>query len=375
MKKTEFTTINIMPGYIFDVESIFSTKLIEMSKFCSGMVVGLSLESGSYSYGNFDVKLMKVNSRVRVFNFFLLLFHVFIEAYKLNKQDKVDLIVCYDPLKSGVIGYLLSKIFRCKLIVEINGVYNSPVIIEYLKSSSKLKRFLFPKIQQFIVNNADGVKCLFDGQLDGFDQSKIKHQSTYLNYTDIQAIEYNDIDSKIILSIGFPLYIKGIDLLIEAFKKIFIEYPDWRLEIYGHFTNSELDCINKISSPCKSIHVFRPVPFSKIPNIIDNCEIFVLPSRSEAMGRVLLEAMARSKPRIGSNVDGIPGVINNGKDGYLFDTNDIEDLTKKLRLLMNSKEKRKAFGEAGYKRFREQFTVEQYCASTKNFYEDVISKV
>jgi glycosyltransferase involved in cell wall biosynthesis len=48
------------------------------------------------------------------------------------------------------------------------------------------------------------------------------------------------------------------------------------------------------------------------------------------MGRVLVEAMAAEKPRIGSSVGGIPTMINDGVDGYLVEPENIGDLAKKL---------------------------------------------
>jgi len=66
------------------------------------------------------------------------------------------------------------------------------------------------------------------------------------------------------------------------------------------------------------------------------CRCFVLPSREEGMGRVLLEAMASAKPVIGANVGGIPALIEDGKNGYLFESEDVDELAKKLDLIFFS---------------------------------------
>ena len=67
------------------------------------------------------------------------------------------------------------------------------------------------------------------------------------------------------------------------------------------------------------------------------CSLFVLPSRTEAMGRVLLEAMACKKPIIASNVGGIPEIIKDGYNGLLFESENVDDLAEKIRLVLSNK--------------------------------------
>jgi glycosyltransferase involved in cell wall biosynthesis len=81
--------------------------------------------------------------------------------------------------------------------------------------------------------------------------------------------------------------------------------------------------------------------------------------------------MAAGKPRIGSNVDGIPNVINDGIDGLLVEPENVEDLTQKLDILMGNKGLRKQLGEAGSKRAKEEFTEENYINNVINFYNEV----
>jgi len=65
-------------------------------------------------------------------------------------------------------------------------------------------------------------------------------------------------------------------------------------------------------------------------------DIFILPSREEGFGLVLLEAMDCSLPVIGSTVGGIPEIIKDGYNGYLFKKNDPNDLEGKLKKLIEN---------------------------------------
>jgi glycosyltransferase involved in cell wall biosynthesis len=88
----------------------------------------------------------------------------------------------------------------------------------------------------------------------------------------------------------------------------------------------------------------------EMPAQIQECSIFVLPSRSEAMGRVLVEAMAAGKARIGANVDGIPTVIEDGVDGLLFRVGDAADLSLKMQMLMTDSRLRHTLAKAAKNR-------------------------
>ena len=69
------------------------------------------------------------------------------------------------------------------------------------------------------------------------------------------------------------------------------------------------------------------------------CSLYVLASRTEAMGRVLLEAMASEKPIIASNVDGVPTVIRDGYNGLLFVSESVDDLADKMRTVLSDKQR------------------------------------
>jgi glycosyltransferase involved in cell wall biosynthesis len=123
----------------------------------------------------------------------------------------------------------------------------------------------------------------------------------------------------------------------------------------------------------KQISYSEPVQHEEMPKQLGRCSIFVLPSRSEAMGRVLVEAMAAGKPRIGANIDGIPTVINDGVDGLLVEPNSIDDLAEKLDLLMSDSDLRKKLGVNGRKRAREEFNKDVYFNNRIGFYNQIMS--
>ena len=292
------------------------------------------------------------------------------------KGRHFDLVVTYDPLKTGILGAICALVFGSRFVPEINGVYTSPAV--YMDDadllSTKLRKWAYPKIEGWVLSRAHGARMLFptqcapfQRQLDGKPVAAFHCQvniQPFLRCGDSQARNQ-------VLVAGFPFYLKGVDILIRAFKLVADEFPDWHLKILGWYPDRSM-LLKEIDNHPRIFH-HPPVYPHEMPAQMQECSVFVLPSRSEAMGRVLVEAMAAGKPSIGANVDGIPTVINDGVDGLLFAPEDAADLSQKLRLLLSDPPLRDRMGRAGRERVRIEFSDEAFFRNLRLFYESVLS--
>ena len=98
-------------------------------------------------------------------------------------------------------------------------------------------------------------------------------------------------------------------------------------------------------------------------------DLFVLPSRYEAFGIVLTEAMAAGLAIVATNHSAIPEVINNGQTGLLFELNNYKDLADKISLVLNDDNLRRDLGQRGLleaKKYDWQKTVTE---TEKIYYE------
>ena len=75
----------------------------------------------------------------------------------------------------------------------------------------------------------------------------------------------------------------------------------------------------------------------KIPSIMAGASLFVLSSRKEAFGIVILEAMASQKPIVATSVGGVPDIIKSGMNGILVAPDDPEQLAEGILTLLNNK--------------------------------------
>jgi glycosyltransferase involved in cell wall biosynthesis len=74
-----------------------------------------------------------------------------------------------------------------------------------------------------------------------------------------------------------------------------------------------------------------------------SCDVFVMPSRTETLGLVVLEAMSSCRPVVAARAGGIPEMIQHGQSGYLFD--DDAQAIEAIRKLLHSADKRRRIGE------------------------------
>ena len=88
-----------------------------------------------------------------------------------------------------------------------------------------------------------------------------------------------------------------------------------------------------------------------------SADVFVIPSRTEGLPVVLLEAMSAGLPTVATVVGGIPEVIEDGVDGFLVPPNDVEQLSRKILELLGNAILRTQFREAGPRKISKDFNT------------------
>jgi glycosyltransferase involved in cell wall biosynthesis len=100
-------------------------------------------------------------------------------------------------------------------------------------------------------------------------------------------------------------------------------------------------------------------------------DILILPSIEEGVGRVLLEAMSLKLPIVASNVGGIPLVIDNNKDGLLFESGDIESLKERALFLLNDGAFSEKMTKVAHQKFLENYEYEVSMKKFLNMYKSI----
>ena len=108
--------------------------------------------------------------------------------------------------------------------------------------------------------------------------------------------------------------------------------------------------------------------------IYEGLDIVVLTSLNEGTPVSLIEAMAAGRPVVTTNVGGVKDIVEDGKSGYLVESGNVEEFTKKLLELVRDPEKRRTFGQNGRNIVKNRFTKERLIKDTKELYNNTLQK-
>jgi colanic acid/amylovoran biosynthesis glycosyltransferase len=197
----------------------------------------------------------------------------------------------------------------------------------------------------------------------GVNTGKIK---TLYKGVDMQLFNYVQrreiIDGRINILFVKTEFKRGglFDLMkaLKGFKK------DVALNIAGPHDEREryiINYANKIGFD-KPLNFYGRVDRDKLPAIYAANDILCVPSRSEALGVVFLEAMSTGMAVIGTNVGGIPEVLDNGKAGWMAKAGDLNDLRKTIWEVITNHRERRAKIEHG-RSFVKNFSLDNLYTS------------
>ncbi|SDY79651.1 Glycosyltransferase involved in cell wall bisynthesis [Modestobacter sp. DSM 44400] len=153
--------------------------------------------------------------------------------------------------------------------------------------------------------------------------------------------------STVVLAAGRLTVQKGFDLLIDAFAPVAQRHPDWRLRIFGDGPRRpELEA--QVSALGLD-GVVQLLPATRqIGQEMAQAGIFVLSSRFEGFGRVVLESLSKALPVVSFDCPRGPGeIISPGRDGLLVPAEDVEALSAAILELIEDEPLRRRLGDAG----------------------------
>ncbi len=285
-------------------------------------------------------------------------------AFYLCLTKKIDTIVCQSPLIEGFVGSIFKKILKKELVIEIHGDWQEGPFLSKKRRFEKVARKIIPILAKISFRNADKIRGVANYLINRAKEiAPKKRYFLFPTFTDIDMFlnEKNENFDNFILFVGALEKVKGVNFLIEAFSKIEKDFPDFKLVIVG-----EGEEISNIKYQISNLNLRDRVEFKgklfleETKNIMKNCYCLVLPSLSEGLPRVLLEAMALEKAVVGSNAGGISDLIKDGKNGFLFEKGNSDDLANKLRVLLKDKNLTIEMGKEGKKFVQENFSNEKY---------------
>jgi glycosyltransferase involved in cell wall biosynthesis len=182
------------------------------------------------------------------------------------------------------------------------------------------------------------------------------------------------IETKIILFFGSLVPYKGPDILLKAFKLIKKEFPEVKLIFAGRG-----QMLDELRDMAKKFDLEDDVIFlgfveeEKKALYYKSADIFCLPSTNmaESFGIVNLEAMTSGIPIVGSNLGGIPDIIEEGENGLLAKPCDHQSLANALLRLLKDEDLRQRMGNHGMKMVAD-YSWDKIAKETENLYKNIL---
>lgn len=150
---------------------------------------------------------------------------------------------------------------------------------------------------------------------------------------------------------------KGLDILIKSFADVHKLFPDTKLCIIGG-GEEERALKDLIAKEKLGEHVHFLGHVSNAKEYLKAFTVFVLPSRTEALGYVLLEAGVARVPCISTRVGGIPEIIEHQKTGLLVSKEDIRELSLAMQFALTHKEELLAYSGNLYEKVVHEYSRE-----------------
>lgn len=327
----------------------FFPKKLERVAYRKGMIVNLKIDF-----------LAKIQ-----FPFFLFFFFL-----KSLREAKASQIIHGHFSLTSIVACFLNFFLSIPIIITLRGSENLSYITD-TQIKSKASKYIF--------NQADKIICLTNNQKNlmkniGISDEKIIVIPNSVDISKFSFKPYNE-NSKKLIFVGRLSPEKRIDVLLKAVQIVVKDIQDITLIIVGDGPlKDELIKLTKdLSINNHVIFVGRVLP-EKIPNYLYESDIFIISSNFEGCPNSLLEAMATGIPVIGTNVGGIPDIIDDGINGYLIENGDYQQLAEKIKYIFENPSLRVEMGKSARKKIENEFSVDRQIESHMKIYKELIDK-
>jgi len=256
-----------------------------------------------------------------IFKSFLI--QIITSIYIIKISNKVDIII-YLAYPFYFIPLITSKIFGIKGIELLTRSKRT--------TRNKILKFYLDNNEKFVFSLLDGISpespsLIQELNLNRFEEKLLPYCSRYVKLNE----KFTKINNRenIIGYIGRLREEKGIIEFIESIPRILNERQDVKFLIGGEgdlssWVEKEINKLRDVYDA--DINFVRWIPHTNIYDYLNNLKILVIPSRSEGLPTIILEAMANGTPVLAMPVGGIKDLIEDNENGFFLQSYSSESI-------------------------------------------------
>ncbi len=362
--------------YKYPINEDLKSKFVILSEICKPFIFAFSDKKKTTTLGNTNLILnKKLNNRLLNYLKIIYLF-AFIVPKKI-KQYQIDIVCLQDPVTSYfAIKSLKLRNSKVKIILESHGDFIETIALEKKLLVPSIYKILFKLFSSYSVKNADQIRSI-----SSFTEEQVKaygYQGNFVRFPawinldkflNAKVTRDSNNDFKIIF-VGSVTDRKNPELIVKAISAIDGEIS---LEIIGPTPNKSY--LNKLK---ESIHNSQHkenillTPFTALDELIkkySNANLFILASKSEGLGRVVIEAQATACPVLVSSNTGAVDLIIDNETGYIFENDNLNDLKDKIKNIIDNQLYSVQVGVNGKSFVTQNHTIENFKFGYKKLFD------
>lgn len=263
---------------------------------------------------------------------------------RLIFKFKPDLVYSNTALNFSEV--FISKFLNTSVLIHIHEGFN---FCKELKWRLKISCFLADKI---IVGSKYANKAL--KQLTGYNGSVV-YNGTHVNPTLNRKLSHKHFFTLGVLGTITPN--KGQIIAIQALKQLIDSDLKVKLYIAGKIFDKEYNQVLKSYIKVNNLQDFIEFKYEIADStaFLKSLDVLLVPSFDEVFPTVILEAFAIGSPVIASRVGGIPEIVADNKNSYLFEAGNFISLAKIIQNILNNKSQLKTISKNAVETIKNQF--------------------
>jgi glycosyltransferase involved in cell wall biosynthesis len=284
---------------------------------------------------------LRISFLKRAFNSFLR----FVSFFYLIAVKKIDIILIfssggYSFLEKGYMA-IIGKLSKKKIIFAPRSGW----LLNDL--NSKRRNFICKVFEKsdYIICQGENWKETFKSNFSHIPNKKFIVIKNWIDIASYPTSRTNNTRKINVLFLAWVKKEKGIFDLISVAERLYREFPNLIFNIAGSGSDIEQARSYVTQLGLNDFFVFHGwVLEANKYKLLQESDIFVLPSYFEGMPNALIEAMACGLPSIAYSVGGINDIITDAYNGFIVPVADLDRLTETLKTLIKSPELRKQIG-------------------------------